>query len=80
MTEPVYCESCDGNWPDNKNRPTWRWLCMFTPNRTNTGYVTRNYYDKDEPLKRCTVVNWNGECDKFKPRKDDNDGDESDSG
>ncbi len=74
MGEPVYCEDCDSSSADNATRPSWRWLCLASPNKGHRGYVTRGYWDKDEPYHRCATINRDGDCTMFEPSKGDDDG------
>ena len=56
--EYVFCEDCDAAI---KEGPTWRWLCLEAP-RAGNGFVTRVFYDKDDPYERCVSVNQFGNC------------------
>lgn len=67
---PVFCESCDNSSADNASRPSWRWLCLANPRTTGTGYVTRAYWDRDEPYYRCNTINTAGECPDYVERKE----------
>lgn len=65
----TYCESCDHVSRAREGTPSYRWLCLKHPNDAGFGFVTREFWDKDDPYLRCVNVN-GGNCPLFEKRKE----------
>lgn len=70
---PVWCEDCDHAIRHldgaKSDMPAYRWLCIKAPRNPAPNFVSRSLA-VEEPYYRCSVVNPQGDCRRFEPRRE----------
>lgn len=67
--KPTYCCDCDHLHPDSRKQNPHSWLCMKFPRLEGMGFVSPDWWAKNEPYMRCAGIN-GGLCATYKPRRD----------
>ncbi len=64
----TYCEDCKHMHSDSRKLPSYRAMCSKFRRLGGTGFVTKEYWDKDPPFMLCKDIN-GGACPIFQERK-----------
>lgn len=65
----TFCSLCEHVEAGSRKQNPHSWLCTQCPRLEGMGFVSPDWWAKNEPFMRCNGVN-GGACKLFKPRRD----------